>query len=88
VGHPQASVGLHTNRIPVTGVATDGTGKPGRPPLFPSQTRIDQNTRRVIATELNIPANAPGPYCHQAQLALELNGDTLPGLNYVKLELF
>jgi len=25
---------------------------------------------------------------HQAQLALELNGDRLPDLNYVKLELF
>jgi hypothetical protein len=42
----------------------------------------------VIATELNIPPNAPGPYCHQAQLALELNGDRLRSFNYVKLELF
>jgi uncharacterized membrane protein (UPF0127 family) len=55
---------------------------------FPIDVIYVSATRRVIATELNIPANAPGPYCHQAQLALELNGDTLPGLNYVKLELF
>ena len=45
--------------------------------------------RRVIATERNIPANAPGPYCHPTtQLALELNGGTLSALNYAKLELF
>ena len=45
-------------------------------------------TRQVIATELKIPPDAPGPYCHQAQLALELQGDRLPPLNYSKLELF
>ena len=55
---------------------------------FPIDVVYLSATRQVIATELNIPANAPGPYCHQAQLALELNGDRLSDLNYVKLELF
>ena len=55
---------------------------------FPIDVVYLSATRQVIATELSIPAHAPGPYCHQAQLALELNGDRLRDLNYVKLELF
>jgi uncharacterized membrane protein (UPF0127 family) len=55
---------------------------------FPIDVVYLSATRQVIATEPNIPPNAPGPYCHQAQLALELNGDTLRPLNYAKLELF
>ncbi|MFZ1862808.1 MAG: DUF192 domain-containing protein [Polyangiales bacterium] len=43
----------------------------------------------VTATEPNIPADAPGPFCHPTTaMALELPGDTLHPLNYWKLELF
>ncbi len=66
-----------------TRVCITNTGVP-----FPIDVVYLSATRHVIATELNIPPNAPGPYCHQAQLALELNGDRLRSFNYVKLELF
>ena len=56
---------------------------------FPIDVIYLSAARQVIATERNIAANAPGPYCHpNTQLALELNGDTLPPFNYSKLELF
>lgn len=56
---------------------------------FPIDVVYLSATRQVIATELQIPADAPGPYCHpNTQLALELNGDTLHPLNYSKLDLF
>jgi uncharacterized membrane protein (UPF0127 family) len=56
---------------------------------FPIDVLYLSATRQVIATEPNIPANAPGPYCHpNTQLALELRGDTLRALKYLKLELF
>jgi uncharacterized membrane protein (UPF0127 family) len=56
---------------------------------FPIDVVYLSATRQVIAIELQIPADAPGPYCHpNTQLALELNGDTLHPLNYSKLDLF
>ena len=55
---------------------------------FPIHVLYISQTHQITATEPNIPPQAPGPYCHPAQLALELNGDTLPPLNYAKLELF
>lgn len=44
--------------------------------------------RRVTATERAIPANASGPYCHPAQLVLELRGGTLRDSQYATLELY
>ena len=56
---------------------------------FPIHALYFSASQQRIATEPNIPANAPGPYCRPAtQLVLELKGDTLPPLNYSKLELF
>jgi uncharacterized membrane protein (UPF0127 family) len=55
---------------------------------FPIQVLYISTTHQITAAEPHIPPNAPGPYCHPARLALELNGDTLPPLNYAKLELF
>ncbi|UCF48044.1 MAG: DUF192 domain-containing protein [Myxococcales bacterium] len=56
---------------------------------FPIDVIYLSADRQVIAIERNIPANAPGPYCHPTtQLVLELEGDTLPPFNYAKLELF
>ena len=66
-----------------TQVCITNTGVP-----YPIDVLYLSASRHLIATDLNIPPNAPGPYCHQAQLALELRGDTLPPLNYAKLELF
>mgnify|MGYP001554926296 CR=1 FL=1 len=42
----------------------------------------------VTAIERTIPANDPGPYCHPAQLVLELGGGSLGPINYSKLEIF
>ena len=64
-------------------VCITNTGVP-----FPIHVLYISATHQITATEPNIPPNAPGPYCHPARLALELNGDTLPPLNYAKLELF
>jgi len=56
---------------------------------FPIHALYFSASQQRIATEPNIPPNAPGPYCHPTtQLVLELKGDTLPPLNYAKLELF
>jgi len=66
-----------------TRVCITNTGVP-----FPIDIVYLSATRQVIAIEFNIPPNAPGPYCHQAQLVLELQGDTLHPLNYAKLVLF
>jgi len=66
-----------------TQVCITNTGVP-----FPIHVLYLSASQQVIATEPNIPPNAPGPYCHPAQLALELRGDTLPPFNYAKLELF
>jgi len=55
---------------------------------FPIQVLYISTTHQITAAEPHIPPNAPGPYCHPARLALELNGDTLPPSNYAKLELF
>jgi uncharacterized membrane protein (UPF0127 family) len=55
---------------------------------FPIHVLYISATHEVVASEPNIPPNAPGPYCHPAQLALEARADTLLPLNYVKLELF
>ena len=67
-----------------TKVCISNTGVP-----FPIDVVFLSATRQVIATRRQIPAHAPGPYCHSdTQLALELNGDTLHSLNYLKLELF
>ena len=66
-----------------TQVCITNTGVP-----FPIHVLYLSASQQVIATEPNIPPNAPGPYCHPAQLALELKGDTLPPFNYAKLELF
>lgn len=65
-------------------VCITNTGVP-----FPIHVLYISRTHQITATEPNIPPHAPGPYCHPAtQLALELKGDTLPPLNYAKLELF
>ncbi len=65
-------------------VCITNTGVP-----FPIDVLYLSASRELVATEPNIPPNAPGPYCHpHTQLALELNGDTLPPLNYAKLQLF
>ena len=65
-------------------VCISNTGVP-----FPIHVLYISSSHQVTATEPHIAANAPGPYCHPAtQLALELRGDTLPPLNYVKIELF
>jgi len=64
-------------------VCITNTGVP-----FPIHVLYISQTHQITATEPNIPPNAPGPYCHPAHLALELKGDTLPPLNYAKLELF
>jgi len=64
-------------------VCITNTGVP-----FPIQVLYISTTHQITAAEPHIPPNAPGPYCHPARLALELNGDTLPPSNYVKLELF
>jgi uncharacterized membrane protein (UPF0127 family) len=64
-------------------VCISNTGVP-----FPIHVLYISATHQITATEPNIPPNAPGPYCHPAHLALELRGDTLPPLNYAKLELF
>ena len=64
-------------------VCITNTGVP-----FPIQVLYISTTHQITATEPHIPPNAPGPYCHPARLALELNGDTLPPSKYVKLELF
>jgi uncharacterized membrane protein (UPF0127 family) len=66
-----------------TQVCITNTGVP-----FPIHVLYISATHQVTATETNIPPNAPGPYCHLARLALELNGDTPPPFNYAKLELF
>jgi uncharacterized membrane protein (UPF0127 family) len=66
-----------------TQVCITNTGVP-----YPIDVLYLSASGHLIATELNIPPNTPGPYCHPAQLALELRGDTLPPLNYAKLELF
>ena len=65
-------------------VCITNTGVP-----YPIDVLYLSASRHLIAIDLNIPPNAPGPYCHPAtQLLLELKGDTLPPLNYAKLELF
>jgi len=64
-------------------VCITNTGVP-----FPIQVLYISTTHQITAAEPHIPSNAPGPYCHPARLALELNGDTLPPFNYAKLELF
>ena len=64
-------------------VCITNTGVP-----FPIQVLYISTTHQITAAEPHIPPNAPGPYCHPARLALELNGDTLPPFNYAKLELF
>ena len=64
-------------------VCITNTGVP-----FPIQVLYISTTHQITAAEPHIPPNAPGPYCHPARLALELNGDTLSPSNYAKLELF
>jgi len=64
-------------------VCITNTGVP-----FPIHVLYITATHQITATQPDIPPNAPGPYCHPARLALELNGDTLPPSNYAKLELF
>ena len=64
-------------------VCITNTGVP-----FPIQVLYISTTHQITAAEPHIPPNAPGPYCHPAQLALELRGETLPPFNYAKLELF
>jgi uncharacterized membrane protein (UPF0127 family) len=65
-------------------VCITNTGVP-----FPIDVLYISATHHVMATEPNIPPNAPGPYCHPTtRLALELRGDTLRPQNYAKLELF
>ena len=66
-----------------TQVCITNTGVP-----FPIDIVYVSATRQVIATEPNIPPSAPGPYCHPAQLVLELYGGALRPSNYAKLELF
>jgi uncharacterized membrane protein (UPF0127 family) len=66
-----------------TQVCLTNTGVP-----YPIDALYLSPTGQVTAAEPNIPAQAPGPYCHPAQQVLELQGDTLPPLNYAKLELF
>jgi uncharacterized membrane protein (UPF0127 family) len=56
---------------------------------FPIDVLYLSKNNQVLASEPNIPPNAPGPYCHpQTKSALELNGDRIRGANYSKLELF
>ena len=65
-------------------VCISNTGVP-----FPIDVLYISSSHQITATEPHIPANAPGPYCHPAtQLALELRGDTLPPLDYAKIELY
>jgi len=56
-----------------TRICISNTGVP-----FPIDVLYLSAANQVIATELNIPPNTPGPYCHPAQQVLELQGDTLP----------
>ena len=64
-------------------VCITNTGVP-----FPIHVLYISATHQVTAIQPGVPPNAPGPYCHPAQLALELRGDTLAPFNYAKLELF
>lgn len=56
---------------------------------FPIDVLYVSASSEIVASQSNIPPNAPGPYCQaRTKIALELNGGSLPSYTQLKLELF